>query len=65
MDNILIRPQDETEYLFLINLFEKMGLNTTKLSEEELEDEALYKLMEEADQTETVSRESIMKQLKS
>ena len=50
--------------------FEVWGLHADhtavkKGSEEELEDEALYKLMEEADQTETVSRESIMKKLKS
>ena len=63
MDTILVSPKDNKEFQLISDLFSKMKIKTKVLSTEEKEDLILGELMKEADRTQKVSRETIMKKL--
>ncbi|MEO8086060.1 MAG: hypothetical protein ABI763_04525 [Bacteroidota bacterium] len=65
MNSFVITPRSKKEYQFLIDLIHKLNLNTSELSKEEIEDAGLLFLMKQADRSKTVSRDTIMKKLKS
>jgi len=65
MKSLVITPKNETEFKFLADLLKKLGINSSALTPEELEDIGLYKLMQAADRTKKVGREEIMKKLSS
>ncbi len=65
MNTFVITPRNKKEYQFLYDLMHKLNLNTSELSSEEMEDAGLLLLMKQSDRSKTVSRESIMKKLKS
>lgn len=64
MKAMVIAPRTQTEFKFLHDLLEKLGITSATMTEEELEDLGLAKLMKAADKSRKVSRESIMKKLK-
>ena len=65
MKAMVISPKNLNEYKFLSNLFEKLGINSAPVSEEELEDIGMARLLMNVDRTKKVSRAEIMKKLKS
>ena len=65
MKAMVVTPKNQSEYKFLYDLLKKLGIMSATMSEEELEDLGLAKLMKAADKTKKVSRESIMKKLRS
>lgn len=65
MESIVITPKNRTEAKLITDLFDKMNISIKVFSEEEKEDMGLVAMMKEADRTEKVSREEIMRKLKS
>ena len=65
MKSIVYKPKSNIEFKFLTNLLDKLGINFSPLSEQELEDIGLSKLMQDIDKTKEVSRVEIMKKLNS
>ena len=65
MKSIVISPKNRTDMRFVSELLEKLSIPTKVLSDEEKEDMGLSMLMREADRTKKVSRETIMRKLKS
>lgn len=63
MDTILVSPKDNKEFQLISDLFSKMKIKTKVLSSDEKEDLYFGELMKEADRTQKVSREVIMKKL--
>lgn len=64
MKAVLITPKNESELKFVSNLLKKLGIEISTMSEEELEDLGLSKMMKKVDRTKKVSKESILKKLK-
>lgn len=65
MKAVVIQPKDKSELEFISNLMKKLGIRSSVLQVEDIEDLGLAQLMKEADRTKKVSRETIMKKLKS
>ena len=61
---ILVTPKDSVELGFISEFFKKTNVKSKVLTLEEMEDFGLGLLMEEADKTKKVSKETIMKKLK-
>lgn len=64
MDTIIVTPKDAQEFQLISDLFSKMKVKTKVLSLEEKEDLYFSELMKEADRTQKVSRDTIMKKLR-
>lgn len=64
MKAVIIQPKDKTELQFISGLMEKLGIRSSVLQIEDIEDLGLAKLMKEADRSKKVSKETIMKKLK-
>ena len=65
MKGIVIAPKSQTELRFLTDLLNKLGITTATMSEEELEDLGLLRLMKSANKNKKVSRDTVMAKLKS
>lgn len=65
MKGIVIKAKDQTEYRFLSDLLKKLGISSASMSAEELEDLGLAKMMKSVDRSKKVSRELVMKKLRS
>ena len=63
MKALVIKPKDVKELRFVSALLKKLGINSSSITLEELEDIGLSKLMREADKSKKVSRLEIMKKL--
>jgi hypothetical protein len=63
MKAMVITPKNNTELKFVTELLNKLGVGSTPLTTEEVEDLGLVKLMRKVDRTKKVSRSSIMKKL--
>ena len=61
---MVITPRSQTEFKFINDLLKKLGILTATMTEEELEDVGLSKMLKAVDKTKKVSRESIMQKLK-
>ncbi|MCX7737424.1 MAG: hypothetical protein N2319_12030 [Candidatus Kapabacteria bacterium] len=64
MNTILVSPKNDKEFQLISDLFSKMKIKIKVLSSEEKEDLYFGELMKEADRTKKVSRETIMKKLR-
>jgi len=64
MKAVVITPKNESELKFISDLLHKLGIGASTMSEEEVEDLGLSKMLKQVDRTKKVSRESIMKKLK-
>lgn len=64
MKVMVITPKNKDEFEFINDLLNKLGISTATMSEEELEDIGLSKLLKSVDKTKKVSRKSIMQKLK-
>jgi len=63
MKAIVITPKDNNEFKFLSDLLKKLGVNAASLTQDEVEDIGMSKLMEGLDRTKKASRAEIMKKL--
>jgi hypothetical protein len=64
MKGVVVTVKSPSEFKFLMDLFKKLGLSSAPVSEEELEDLALSKMMKSVDKKKKVSREAVMQKLK-
>lgn len=62
---MVITAKNQDEFKFLNDLLKKLGVTSTSVTEEELEDLGLSKMLKSVDKKKKVSRESIMSKLKS
>ncbi|HYJ37753.1 MAG TPA: hypothetical protein VEV87_04020 [Chitinophagaceae bacterium] len=63
MKALVVTPKDDRELKFVSNLLKKLGVNASAISQDELEDIGLAKLMRKVDKTKKVSRAEVMKKL--
>lgn len=64
MKSMVITPRSQTEFKFITDLLKKLGISSATMTEEELEDLGLSKMLKAVDKTKKVSKESIMNKLK-
>jgi len=65
MKVMVITPKSQTEFKFINDLLKKLGILSATMTEEELEDIGLSKMLKSVDKTKKVSRESVMNKLRS
>ncbi|MBO0934746.1 hypothetical protein [Fibrella aquatilis] len=63
MQSLLITPKDEAEFGLLSALLERMHIAATVIADDDKEDIDMGLLMQEAERSQPVSRESIFKAL--
>jgi hypothetical protein len=63
MKALVVTPKNNDEFKFVSELLKKLGVGSSALSKDELEDIGLSKLMHDVDKTQKVSRSEIMKKL--
>jgi len=63
MKALVITPKDEAEFKFVSVLLKKLGLGSSALSQDEIEDIALSRMMFDVDKSKKASRSQIMKKL--
>ncbi|MEO6718837.1 MAG: hypothetical protein ABIN67_00685 [Ferruginibacter sp.] len=63
MKALVVTPKDENEFKFLANLLKKLGVRSSPLTQDELEDIGMSKLLQGIDKTKKASRTEIMKKL--
>lgn len=65
MKALIIKSKSESELKFISDLLKKLGVSTRLMDVEEIEDIGMSILMKKVDRTKKISRETIMKKLKS
>ncbi|MBS1529536.1 MAG: hypothetical protein JSU01_04445 [Bacteroidetes bacterium] len=65
MESIVITPKTRDEARIITDLLAKMKIDSQIITDEEKEDMGLLLMMKEADRSEKVSREEVMKKLRS
>jgi len=65
MKSILITPRNPKEFKFLFGLLNKLNVSSRILTTTEIEDMGMSLLLKPADRSKNVSRESIMRNLRS
>ena len=63
MKALVIIPKNENEFKFLVDLHKKLGVSSSALSYEDLEDIGMSKLMRGIDKTRKAGRTEIIKKL--
>lgn len=63
MKALVIAPRNDNEFKFITDLLKKLGVNSSALSYEELEDIGMSKLMRGIDKTKKSTRTEVMKKL--
>lgn len=63
MKAVVINPKNISELKFVTELLNKLGIKSASISEEELEDIAMSKLLKKADKPKKSSRSKVMKKL--
>jgi hypothetical protein len=63
MKALVITPKNDNEFKFVADLLKKLGVSSSTLSENELEDIGMSKLMRGIDKSKKASRAEIMKKL--
>jgi hypothetical protein len=65
MKAVIIKPKSATELKFINDLLKKLGVDSSTVSKEEIEDIGLSKAMRGVDKNKKVSKVSIVNKLKS
>lgn len=65
MKAMVITPKNPREFKFLSDLLKKLDILSSTITEEEVEDLGLSKLLKKVDKTKKVSKESVLRKLKS
>jgi hypothetical protein len=63
MKAIVIKPKNDSEYKFISNLLKKLGVGSSSLNLEEIEDIGLSRSMKGIDKSKKASKAEIMKKL--
>ncbi len=63
MEALLVSIKDKTELKLVSDLLRKMQIEMQLLTEDQIEDMGLIKLMKQVDRTQKVSREQVMAKL--
>ncbi|MEO6707064.1 MAG: hypothetical protein ABIN04_14580 [Ginsengibacter sp.] len=63
MKTLVITPKNDSEFKFLTDLLKKLGIGSSALNQEDIEDIGMSKLMRGVDKTKKVNRAEIMKKL--
>ena len=63
METLIVTVKDKQELELVSDMLKKMRINAKILSDEEREDIGLVKLMKQANRSEKVSRDQVMKTL--
>lgn len=63
MKALVITPKNDSEFKFLADLLKKLGVSSSALSYDDLEDIGMAKLMRGIDKTKKATRAEIMKKL--
>jgi hypothetical protein len=63
MKAIVVTPKSQSEFKFITELLNKLGVGASTLTKEDIEDIGMAKLLNQVDKTKTVSRRVIMKKL--
>ena len=61
MKALVIQPKTSSEYKFLSGLLSKLGVKSTDLSTEEIEDLGMSRLLRNVDRSKKVSKDEMMK----
>ena len=65
MKALVVTPKNDDEFKFVTRLLKKMGISSSAVTQADLEDIGMSKLMRGIDKTKKVSRAAIMKKLSS
>ncbi len=63
MKALVVTPKNSNEFKFVSDLLKKLGVGSSEVNQEELEDIGMSKLMRQVDKTKKASRTEIMKKL--
>lgn len=63
METLIVTVKDKQEMPLVSDILKKMRINAKQLTKEDREDLGLSKLMKQANRSEKVSREQVMKSL--
>jgi hypothetical protein len=63
METLIVTVKDKQEMQLVSDILKKMRINAKQLTKEDREDLGLSKLMKQANRSEKVSREQVMKSL--
>ena len=63
MKALVVTPKNSNEFKFVTDLLKKLGVDSSTVTQEELEDIGMSKLMRQVDKTKKASRMEIMKKL--
>jgi hypothetical protein len=63
MKAIVVTPKSDSEFKFINDLLKKLGIGTSTLSIDEIEDIGMLKLLSNVDKSKKASRTEIMKKL--
>ena len=61
---MVITPKSQTEFKFINDLLKKLGIASATMTEEEVEDIGLSKMLKAVDKTKKVSKGTILQKLK-
>ena len=64
MKAMVITPKNKDEFKFLTDLLKKLGISSAAMTEEELEDIGLSKMLKSVDKTKKASKNSVLQKLK-
>ncbi len=64
MKAVVITPKNKDEFEFINDLLKKLGISSATMSEEEMEDIGLSKLLKSVDKSKKASKKSILQKLK-
>ncbi|MES2285702.1 MAG: hypothetical protein V4547_08445 [Bacteroidota bacterium] len=64
MKAVVITPQNSSEYKFISDLLKKLGISSSTMTEEQMEDLGLSKMLKGINRTKKTSRETVMNKLK-
>jgi hypothetical protein len=64
MKAVLINPKDNNELKFVTDLLKKLGIKATAITQEEMEDLAMSRLLKKANKTKKATKAEIMKKLR-
>ena len=63
MKAIVVTPKNSNELKFVTDLLKKLGVGSSTVNQEDLEDIGMSKLMRQVDKSKRASRKEIMKKL--
>lgn len=62
---MVITPKNQNEFKFISDLLKKLNISSATMTEDELEDMGLSRMLKSVDRSKKVSKESIMNKLTS